>query len=35
MQAIAETLDCSECRNYIHEMVPHLRCQPPASLLEQ
>jgi len=37
MQAIAEILDCAESTvcNYIHEMVPHLRRQLPASLLEQ
>lgn len=37
MQAIAETLDCAESTvcNYIHEIVPHLRSQLPASLLEQ
>jgi hypothetical protein len=37
MQALAETLDCAESTvcNYIHEIVPHLRSQLPASLLEQ
>jgi hypothetical protein len=37
MQAIAETLDCAESTvcNYIHEMLPHVRSQCPASLLEQ
>ncbi len=37
MQAIAETLECAESTvcNYIHEIVPHLRSQLPASLLEQ
>ncbi len=37
MQAIAETLDCAESTvwNYIHEMLPDIRTQLPASLLEQ
>lgn len=37
MQAIAETIECAESTvwNYIHEMLPHLRTQLPASLLEQ
>ncbi|HEY9818428.1 MAG TPA: transposase family protein, partial [Candidatus Obscuribacterales bacterium] len=37
MQAIAETIECSESTvwNYIHEMLPYLRSQLPASLLEQ
>jgi hypothetical protein len=37
MQAIAETIECAEATvcNYIHEMLPHIRTQLPASLLEQ
>jgi hypothetical protein len=37
MQAIAETIECAESTvwNYIHEMLPHIRTQLPASLLEQ
>jgi hypothetical protein len=37
MQAIAETIECAESTvwNYIHEMLPHVRAQLPASLLEQ
>jgi hypothetical protein len=37
MQAIAEILDCAESTvcNYIHEMLPYLRTELPASLLEQ
>jgi hypothetical protein len=37
MQAIGETLDCAESTvcNYIHEMLPYIRSQLPASLLEQ
>jgi len=37
MQAIAETIECAESTvwNYIHEMLPSLRNQLPASLLEQ
>lgn len=37
MQALAETMECAESTvwNYIHEMLPHLRTQLPASLLEQ
>ena len=37
MQALAETLGCSEARvwNYIHEMLPYVRQALPASLLEQ
>ncbi len=37
MQAIAETIECAESTvwNYIHEMLPYLRSQLPASLLEQ
>lgn len=37
MQAIAETIECAESTvwNYIHEMLPHIRVQLPASLLEQ
>lgn len=37
MQAIAETIECAESTvwNYIHEMLPYLREQLPASLLEQ
>jgi hypothetical protein len=37
MQAIAETIECAESTiwNYIHEMLPHIRAQLPASLLEQ
>lgn len=37
MQAIAEMSDCAESTvwNYIHEMLPPIRTQLPASLLEQ
>lgn len=37
MQAIAEMIECAESTvwNYIHEMLPHIRTQLPASLLEQ
>lgn len=37
MQAICETLNCAESTvcNYIHEMLPYVRSQLPASLLEQ
>ncbi len=37
MQAIATTLECAESTvwNYIHQMLPHIRSQLPASLLEQ
>jgi len=37
MQALAETIECAESTvwNYIHEMLPHIRTQLPASLLEQ
>ena len=37
MQAIAETIACSESTvwNYIHEMLPYIRNELPASLLEQ
>jgi hypothetical protein len=37
MQALAETIGCAESTvwNYIHEMLPHLRTELPASLLEQ
>lgn len=37
MQAIAAALDCAESTvcNYIHEMLPQVRSQLPASLLEQ
>jgi hypothetical protein len=37
MQAIGETIECAESTvcNYIHEMLPHIRTQLPASLLEQ
>jgi hypothetical protein len=37
MQAIAQTLECAESTvwNYIHEMLPHIRAQLPASLLKQ
>jgi hypothetical protein len=37
MQAIAETIECAESTiwNYIHEMLPHIRAQLPARLLEQ
>jgi hypothetical protein len=37
MQAIAETIDCAESTvwNYIHEMLPYIRTELPASLLEQ
>jgi len=37
MQALGETLDCAESTvcNYIHEMLPYIRSQLPASLLEQ
>ncbi|MDX2228470.1 MAG: transposase family protein [Leptolyngbyaceae cyanobacterium bins.349] len=37
MQTIAATIECAESTvwNYIHEMLPHIRAQLPASLLEQ
>lgn len=37
MQALAETIGCSEATvwNYIHEMLPYIRRELPASLLEQ
>lgn len=37
MQAIAQTIECAESTvwNYIHEMLPYLRTELPASLLEQ
>lgn len=37
MQVIAQTIECAESTvwNYIHEMLPHLRTELPASLLEQ
>ena len=37
MQSIAETIECAESTvwNYIHEILPYLRSQLPASLLEQ
>jgi hypothetical protein len=37
MQAIAETIDCAESTvwNYIHEMLPYIRTELAASLLEQ
>jgi DDE superfamily endonuclease/Helix-turn-helix of DDE superfamily endonuclease len=37
MQSIALTIGCAEATvwNYIHEMLPHIRNQLPASLLEQ
>lgn len=37
MQSIGEAIDCSEATvwNYIHEMLPYLRQELPASLLEQ
>lgn len=37
MQALAEAIDCAESTvwNYIHEMLPHIRTELPASLLEQ
>lgn len=37
MQAIAETIECAESTvwNYIHEILPHIHAQLPASLLEQ
>jgi hypothetical protein len=37
LQAIAETIECSEATvwNYIHEILPHIRNELPASLLEQ
>ncbi|MGB3496360.1 MAG: transposase family protein [Elainellaceae cyanobacterium] len=37
MQALAETIGCAESTvwNYIHEMLPYLRTELPASLLEQ
>jgi len=37
MQAIAQTVNCAESTvwNYIHEMLPHIRVELPASLLEQ
>jgi hypothetical protein len=37
MQAIAQTIDCAESTgwNYIHEMLPYIRTELAASLLEQ
>ena len=37
MQALAECADCAESTiwNYIHEMLPYIRAELPASLLEQ
>lgn len=37
MQALAESIGCAESTvwNYIHEMLPYIRTQLPASLLEQ
>jgi DDE superfamily endonuclease/Helix-turn-helix of DDE superfamily endonuclease len=37
MQALAETIGCAESTvwNYIHEMLPYIRTELPASLLEQ
>lgn len=37
MPAIAQTVNCAESTvwNYIHEMLPHIRVELPASLLEQ
>lgn len=37
MQALGETIGCAESTvwNYIHEMLPYIRSQLPASLLEQ
>jgi hypothetical protein len=37
MQALAETIGCAESTvwNYIHEMLPYIRSELPASLLEQ
>jgi hypothetical protein len=37
MQALAEAIGCSEATvwNYIHEMLPYIRTELPASLLEQ
>ena len=37
MQALAETIGCAESTvwNYIHEMLPYIRKELPASLLEQ
>jgi len=37
MQAIAQTVNCAESTvwNYIHELLPHIRVELPASLLEQ
>jgi DDE superfamily endonuclease/Helix-turn-helix of DDE superfamily endonuclease len=37
MDAIAQSIDCAEStvHNYIHEMLPYIRTQLPASLLEQ
>jgi hypothetical protein len=37
MQALAEAIGCAESTvwNYIHEMLPHIRTELPASLLEQ
>jgi predicted secreted Zn-dependent protease len=37
MQVIAETIECAESTvwNYIHQMIPHIRTELPASLLEQ
>lgn len=37
MQVLAQTIECAESTvwNYIHEMLPHLRTELPASLLEQ
>jgi len=37
MQALAETIGCAESTvwKYIHEMLPYIRKELPASLLEQ
>ena len=37
MQALGETIGCAESTvwNYIHEMLPYIRTELPASLLEQ
>ncbi len=37
MQALAQTIGCAESTvwNYIHEMLPHIRTELPASLFEQ
>ena len=37
MQGLAESVGCAESTiwNYIHEMLPYIRAELPASLLEQ